>query len=319
MKKIKIIESRSEIGAGTRGSSLGTQAIMMAALNQGSKFFNTYSVVEIPNVNKLLSTKTDTTCAKHIEGVIEIYDRFVYQMGESFEEGAFPIVLAGDHSSAGGTIAGIKSKYPNKRLGVIWIDAHADLHSPYTSPSGNIHGMPLAASLGLDNLISQRKQPSTKTEDLWNRLKSVGGICPKILPQDLVFIGLRDTEEEEDYLVGYHGIKTISVSEVRIKGIDTTVQEVNDYLSACDIIYVSFDVDSMDPHYTSYGTGTPVPIGFSEKEATQLVEGVLAYDKVGCFEITEVNPILDYQGNKMAETAFRILETATKIIVQKHG
>ena len=197
--------------------------------------------------------------------------------------------------------------YPQKKLGVIWIDAHADLHSPYTSPTGNIHGMPLALSLGIDNVECQKNELSSKTIESWNTLKNNANISSKISTNDIVIIGVRDIEKEEDYLIKKHNIKTIKVEEVRTNGVLKSSKMALEHLKNCDIIYISFDVDSMDCDLVSYGTGTPVPNGFSESEVTDLIVELCKSPKLCCFEITEINPLLDEKTNKMVETGLRIL------------
>jgi arginase len=223
------------------------------------------------------------------------------------------LVLAGDHSSAGGTIAGIKMAKPKSRLGVIWIDAHADIHSPYTTPSGNMHGMPLAISLAEDNLDCQVHHPDEATLKVWNELKNIGKICPKVLPEDIVYIALRDIEKEEDYILKKLGTKIIPVSEVRKKGVEHVVRQTLLTLKQCDDIYVSFDVDSLDSSI-SRGTGTPVPNGLKEREAEDLLASLMQNHKICCFEITEVNPTLDKE-NLMAEIAFNVLQRSVNILL----
>ena len=319
MSPIQLIETNSEIGAGTRGASLGVKAMKFASIYSGSDYFNNYPMVTVPDNNHLLFKSTSAQNAKNIEGLIEVLTNLCNTVRDTLVGGKFPIVLAGDHSNAAGTIAGIKAAHPDKRLGVIWVDAHADLHSPFTSPSGNIHGMPLAISLGEDNMSHQHNEPSDQTVKLWNDLKEIGGMTPKINYEDIVFIGLRDTEIEEDHLITANNIKNYNVTETRAKGILKVVEEVNDYLSDCDMIYVSFDVDGMDPIFVSHGTGTPVPVGFSEIEARRLLRWLMTNENVCCLEFTEVNPILDDKGNRMAETALRILEKSTRTILERLG
>lgn len=317
MNKIKLIEVDSEIGAGTRGASLGIDAMKVASINQGSDYFAKFPSINVDSENQILFGKSKKSCAKNIKTINKISQRIGKSLRKVIKEKSFPIILAGDHSSAAGTIAGIKSANPNKRLGVIWVDAHADLHSPYTTPSGNVHGMPLAIALGEDNLDRQVNNVPKATVKQWKKLKNTSGTSPNIKSSDIVFVGVRDTEEPEDYLMEKHNIKNVTVTEVRTKGINKIIQEINDYLSACDLIYISFDVDSMDCMYVSHGTGTPVPLGFTEGEVTKILLKLLSNDKICCFEVTEVNPTLDEKCNVMAETAFRILEKATAVIEKK--
>lgn len=317
MSKIKLVEINSEIGAGTRGASLGIDAMKIASINAGSDFFAKYTSEKVPTENEILFKKSKPSFAINIKEIIKVFENLSQTLKNIFNEGCFPIVLAGDHSSAAGTIAGIKATFPGKRLGVIWVDAHADLHSPYTTPSGNVHGMPLAISLSEDNLDRKSNDVKGSTLKHWENLKNSSGFAPNIDYNDLVFFGVRDTEEQEDYLMKKHNLKSFSVTEVRNLGIEKVVNEANEYLKNCDLIYISFDVDSMDCNYVSHGTGTPVPVGFSEYEVSKLLLHLLKNEKVCCFEITEVNPTLDEKCNLMAETAFRILEKTTAVLEKK--
>jgi len=235
-------------------------------------------------------------------------------VGSNLKSKNFPLVLSGDHSSALGTISGIKASFPNKRLGVVWIDAHADLHSPYTSPSGNVHGMPLAAAMSIDNLEGQVNTVTKETEDYWVGMKNTGIIGAKISPEDLIYFGVRDTEDPEEILMKKLQIKNYKVEEVRYRGIQTCLDEAIQKLSDCEMIYISFDVDSMDCDLISKGTGTPVSKGFDQYEVIDLINGFISTNKVVCLEIVEINPLLDHNGNKMAETAFEVLDTVTNTL-----
>ncbi len=309
IKPIKIIEVKSEIGAGTRGSSMGVDAIKIAALDFGSPFFKRFKTVEIPNENNLLLEPVVNDYAKRIKGIFALNERIAKEIQKTLKSDEIPIVLAGDHSSALGTISGIKMAHPDKRLGVIWIDAHADLHSPYTTPSGNMHGMPLSCVLAEDNKDRQQNKPDDETVEYWGKLKSLGGISPKIQYNDLVFIALRDYEPPEEFLIKKNKIRIFSLQEIRKKAVERVAIDSLNYLDHCDIIYVSFDVDSMDSRISS-GTGTPVPNGITEKEAGNLIYYIMRSKKIVCFEMVEINPTLDKE-NLMAENAFEILQKAT--------
>jgi len=303
---LKFIEVKSEIGAGTRGASLGVDAIKIAALDYGSNLFKSVPSVEIPTENQLLFENPGSTYAKRIKGIISIQEKIAKEVAGTLKNKVFPVVLAGDHSTASGTIAGIKLAFPKSKLGVIWIDAHADIHSPYTTPTGNMHGMPLAAALGEDNYSSKINKPDKDTIEQWNRLKKVGGISPKLSYRDLVYIGVRDVEPEETSLIKKHKVKTFTISEVKRNGVEKIARDALAYLNHCTHIYVSFDVDSMDSSI-SKGTGTPVRNGITEKEAGSLCVRLVQHEKVCCFEISEVNPTLDKE-NLMAENTFEILQ-----------
>ena len=310
IKPIKLIEVKSEIGAGTRGASLGVDAIKIAALDFGSPFFKKFKAVEVKSENQLLLEPVVHDYAKRIKGVYTLNERIANELKTTIvKENSIPIVLAGDHSSAIGTIAGLKMAHPNKRLGVIWIDAHADIHSPYTTPSGNMHGMPIACSLAEDNKEKAINKLDDETSEFWEKLKNLGGICPKINYQDLVYIALRDFEPPEDFLIKRNKVRVFTLQEIRKKAVERVAIESLNYLDSCDIIYVSFDVDSMDSRISS-GTGTPVPNGITEKEAGNLIYYIMRSKKIACFEMVEINPTLDKE-NLMAENAFEILQKAT--------
>lgn len=311
--KIEILGVCSELGAGTRGSSLGLDAIQIASLQYDRSFFLRNKVSNLKTVNQLLYKKVEMPYAKRLDGIADMYGRIERKVSKTLGKGSFPFIIAGDHSSAGGTIAGIKNAYPNKRLGVIWVDAHADLHSPYTSPSGNVHGMPLATAIHEDNLECQNNEPENETIWHWNVMK---GPNPRVKPEDLVFIGVRSTEAPEESIIERYQIPNFTVPQVREKGIDQVVSQSLEYLKDVDILYLSFDVDSMDPT-VSEGTGTPVPGGFTEEEAKEILLGLIADPRLVCFEMVEVNPLLDKKGNSMGEAAFRILKPVHEKIEAK--
>ena len=294
----------SELGAGTRGASLGLEALKITSLQYDQAFFLERKVQSLPTENHRLHLPPGDPSALRLEGIRAMYLRIEDSIGQSLESGNFPVVIAGDHSNAGGTIAGIKKAHPDKRLGVIWVDAHADMHSPYTSPSGNVHGMPLATALGEDNFENKVQEPKPATLEQWTEMK---GNNQRLLPSDLFFFGVRDTEDPEQALRSRFEIPNLTVAEVREMGLQKAAQQAFDHLQDCDLIYLSFDVDSMDPS-VSVGTGTPVDKGFLEEEAAGLLQELIKHPKLCCFEMVEINPLLDLKGNSMAEAAFRIFK-----------
>ena len=313
MKNIKLIEVPSEIGAGTRGASLGIDAIKIAALDFMSNFFVHFPSEKIETENQLLFEPISSPFAKRINGVLTMYERVSKAITETIRNNFFPVVISGDHSTSGGTIAGIKAAKPHSRLGIIWIDAHADLHTPYTTPSGNMHGMPISVSIGEDNEESKVHELDERTKKQWEQLKNFGKISPKVLPEDIVFISLRDYEKEEKHLIDKYGMKVITTTEVRRKGPENVVRSALRFLTECTDIYVSFDVDCLDSSITK-GTGTPVTNGLKEREAEDLVSKFMQNRKICCFEITEVNPTLDKE-NLMAEIAFNILQRSVNVLM----
>jgi arginase len=316
--KIRIIEVKSEIGAGTRGASLGPDAIKIAALDLGSDLFKRIKSVEVPNYNHLLFENAGSKYAKYAKGLQKVCDGLSKELKKTLDAGEFPLILAGDHSTSAGTIAGLRAvlneKYGanNVRLGVIWVDAHADIHSPYTTPSGNMHGMPLAISLGVDNEENIVNHPDEETLKLWEEMKNmVTGESPKIRYTDLVYIAMRDFEPEERSVVDKQRIKWFKTGHVKQFGVERIARDTLAYLRECTHIYISFDVDSMDSSI-SKGTGTPVRNGITEKEAGSLLVRLIQNEKVCCFEVCEVNPTLDKE-NLMAENTFEII---TKVVAQ---
>ncbi len=314
MENIKIIKNRSDIGAGTRGADMGIDAIEIAAINANSDYFNRYQHTEVTTFNEAIYEKQNTTYALRIGKVLKVCEGLSEEVKSTIQNNQFPLVLSGDHSSALGTISGVKCAFPDKRVGVVWIDAHADIHSPYTTPSGNIHGMPLAAALAYDNMDRKANVVKEETHNNWEALKNIGGISPKVLHEDVVYFGVRDTEEPEDYTMEKYGIKNYKVAEVRHRGLEVCVKEGLEKLANCDMIYISFDVDSMDCDLISRGTGTPVSKGFDQYEIIEIIKGIINSGKVACIEFVEVNPCLDNKGNLMAETAFEVLSAITKTI-----
>lgn len=306
--RLKIIKNRSDIGAGTRGSDMGIDALEIAAINRKNDFFNRHPFIDVPTHNETIYDKVNNTFAKRINFVAEQCERLCEVTAMVLQQKHFPLVISGDHSSALGTLAGIKSAFPEKTIGAIWIDAHADLHTPLSSPSGNVHGMPLAAALGHDNEKYAVNTISKDTFDSWNQIKSLGGESPKLKPEHLIYFGLRSTEEAEDRTIEEYQISTYPVHEVRHRTIEACVTEALEKLSDVDLIYITFDVDSLDCDLISSGTGTPVSKGFDPEEIIALIKGFMASKKVSCLEVCEINPLLDEKGNKMAETAFDIID-----------
>lgn len=314
MRDIKLVEVRSELAAGTRGASMGIDALKVASLDKKSNFFSRFDPINVPDANNYLWRGNIHPFARYVDGVYEVLQNVHKTIKDLRLNKKFPIILAGDHSTAAGTIMGIKSAHPDKRLGVIWIDAHADLHTPYTTPSGNMHGMPLAMCLGIDNLECKINQPLPGTVSFWEKIKQIGSTEPKLLPQDIVFIAVRDTEKPEEYLMKSLGIWNFKVAEIRQRGAAEICQEVLEQLKDCDQIYISFDVDSLDSSI-SLGTGAPVPDGLTENEAMEINALLIKDKRVCCWEIVEVNPTLDSE-NRMAEIGFDILESTTLMLVE---
>jgi arginase len=311
-RQIRLLEVKSEVGAGTRGASLGIEAVKIAALDFRSMFFKNHRSITVPDDNVALYGSVDSRYAKRIRSVLKMYERIGAAVRDTLRDSKFPILISGDHSNAGGTMAGIKMAYPESQIGVIWIDAHADLHSPYTSPSGNLHGMALATALAEDNIENKVNDLDYETIELWEKLKTVGDLSPKVEYRDILFMTMRDFEEQEAYLLKQNKVKNFTTAEIRKTGVTKICREAMKYLSACDKVYISFDVDCLDPSI-SRGTGTPVKGGINEREAADIILELVQNERVCALEFTEINPTLDSE-NVMAETVFEILQKVARQI-----
>jgi len=291
-ERFKLVTVESDFGAGKKGAALGPQALIEELKRLEFEGFDIYNYMHM--VPREITPSTETPHGKNIENIYQFQLNICKGISETLQTGRIPMIFSGDHSSANALISGIKDYFANSRIGVIWIDAHADLHSPYTTPSGNIHGMPIAALMGDDHREIAKNQPKEITRKLWEDMKRLGRrrITPKIQGDDLVFIALRDTEREEDIIIRKEEVKVFTPEDIRTFGIENIVQGTKQHLRNCEYIFVSFDVDSLDPSI-SMGTGTPVNNGLQLKEAKQLLTSLLGWDNLIGFEITEINPELD--------------------------
>jgi arginase len=219
-----------------------------------------------------------------------------------------PIILSGDHSNAIGSLAGFCRHFGCENTGILWIDAHLDLHSPYTTPSGNIHGMALNTSLNNDNLDHQCNQLDAETISFWDEIKSLKNkeTTQQINPKNIVFIGIRSYEKPEIELAKSLGMNVIFADDVKKNGIKWAIQQAEEALKNTLQWYVSFDVDSLDPTI-SIGTGTPVKGGLNLPEADELLSYLYQQEKVKAFEITEINPSLE-DNNQMSFAVAGLIE-----------
>ncbi|MFL2629091.1 MAG: arginase [Flavobacteriaceae bacterium] len=308
MRPIKIIKNRSDIGAGTRGSDIGIDALEIAAINSNNDFFNKYLFDDVKTHNESIYDKVKCTFAKRIGFVLEQCERLRDKVFKNLNEGYFPLILSGDHSSSIGTMAAIHKHLMGNDFGVIWIDAHADLHTPFTTPSGNVHGMPLAAALGSTNPLNKVNEVDNYTLSNWNKLTKLGFSYPILKSKNLVYLGLRDIEKQEKEYILKNSIKNFNVQKIRLKGIDNFIEDILKCFTSVKKIYISFDVDSLDPDSVSQGTGTPVNNGFEIFEVISIIKAIIKTNKVIALEVSEINPLLDKKGNIMAEKTFEIIK-----------
>ncbi|NUM31526.1 MAG: arginase [Bacteroidetes bacterium] len=307
-KETEIILLCSEFGCGKRGASLGPEAVMIEDFERKGNFFKNNSISIVKEQYSESDNSSKYNWAKNIDKISKYLSKVVKTIEKSIAENHFPLIISGDHSNAIGSVSAIKNSYYNKRIGVIWIDAHADLHSPHTTPSGNLHGMALGALLGDNDVSEKEREININTQNLWNKLLKLGSksIYPKILPQDLVFIGLRDYEQAEINKIVKNNIKYFSPENLKQIGIKSIAHETIEYLKNCDLIYISFDVDSLDPK-ESEGTGTPAQNGLTLLQAKQLMQILCKSPKLVAIEFTEINPLADTK-NKMAKNVLEIID-----------
>ena len=318
--RVALVEVDCDLGAGTPGAGSGIDLLKKAAARQQElRQISDRLIGEIqdqarPSARATeLGSATATPHARHIETIAGVMRDAAALVASSLEQGLFPIVIAGDHSTAASTIAGIRQAHPDRRLGVVWIDAHADIHSPFTTPSGNMHGMPLAIASGHDNAVEAINEPEAITRLLWKELQDLNGTgLPSIALEDLIYVAVRDTEPAENVTIERFSIPVITTDDVRSLGPEKAARRCLDYLSQVDLIYVSFDVDSMDSTICK-GTGTPVPGGLWADEARQLTRYLLADPRVCCWEICEINPHLDSL-NTLAEVSLGLYQEVLEVL-----
>lgn len=288
-ERLSIIGVAIDLGAGTPGVSLGPAAIRYAGVtdrleNIGYEVKDEGDIVAIKPENP----KTEGTNLKNLDEVVRVNTELCDKVSKTMEEGRFPLVLGGDHSIAIGTIAGVLRH--KKNLGVIWFDAHGDINTDETSPSGNIHGMPVAVSLGLGH----------------EKLTSIGGIENKLDAKNIVFIGSRDLDSGERKVLKELGITVFTMHEIDRLGMPEVIDRAIKIASeGTDGIHVSFDLDGMDPIYAP-GTGTRVPGGLTYRESHLALEMIALTEKVVSAEFVEVNPIIDNM-NQTAKSAVALI------------
>lgn len=289
-KKISIIGVPMDLGQARRGVDMGPSAIRYAGVVERLEGLD-YDIddlgdIQIGRRERVSDEPVDNL--RNLREVAEASERLANAVDQTIASDRFPLVLGGDHSIAIGTLAGVAKHYQN--FGVIWYDAHGDLNTGETSPSGNIHGMPLAVSLGIGHPI----------------LTSIGGPVPKIKPENIVIIGARSLDDGEKVLIKEKGIKVYSMHEIDRLGMTTVIEETIKYLAErTDGVHLSLDLDGLDPH-DAPGVGTPVIGGISYRESHLAMEMLEEAKIITSAEFVEVNPILDDK-NKTASVAVALM------------
>lgn len=290
MNKLSIIGVPMDLGQTRRGVDMGPSAIRYAGVIERIENIG-YSVEDKGNIEIALAERVhsdENTNLKNLKAVADASERLAQTVSGVITNKRFPLVLGGDHSIAIGTLAGVSRHYKN--LGVIWYDAHGDLNTADTSPSGNIHGMPLAASIGIGD----------------DALTRIGGYTPKVKPENIVIIGARSLDEGEKELIKEKGIKVYTMHEIDRMGMTKVMEETILYLrDKTDGVHLSLDLDGLDPH-DAPGVGTPVIGGISYRESHLAMEMLAESQLITSAEFVEVNPILD-ERNKTATVAVALM------------
>ncbi|MBA2462559.1 MAG: arginase [Actinobacteria bacterium] len=274
VKQVAIIGAALDLGAGRRGVDMGPSAIRYAGLEERLRSIG-LRCLDWGNVETAVQEATEEhdSRARYLPEIKASCLRVARLVSLALEEGSIPLVLGGDHSVAMGTLSGLASR--SGPGGVLWIDAHGDINTPEDSPSGNVHGMPLAAVLGLGGELF---------DDGWS--------FPAVDPGRVAMVGLRALDQPERERIRSLGIKAFTMSDIDRLGIERAIRESLAHIAGPGFVHVSLDLDALDPEVAP-GVGTPVRGGLSYREAHLALELVAESGLAGSFELVEVNPILD--------------------------
>jgi arginase len=290
-REVAIIGAALDLGQSRRGVDMGPSAMRYAGLEERLASLG-YAVRDLGNVETavLEATAVEDERARYLPEILDACERIAELVSGAASDGAIPLVLGGDHSVALGTLGGLASTFGPG--GVLWIDAHADVNTPETSPTGNVHGMPLAAALGLAGAAFERPA--------WP--------LPAVEPHRVVLLGIRQLDDGERRLLREAGVRAYTMSELDRIGVERAVHEALDRLGGRGFVHVSLDLDALDPDVAP-GVGTPVRGGLTYREAHLALELVAESGLAGSLEVVEVNPILDRE-NTTAATAVELVASA---------
>jgi len=290
--QVRVIGVPMDLGADRRGVDIGTSAIRYAGLNDQLRHLD-YGVHDAGNITvpQPESQPIGNTRLKYLEPILKVSEELAETVTSALVAKEFPLILGGDHSIALGSITGITRVY--KDISAIWIDAHADFNTEETTPSGNIHGMILAALAGIGN----------------KHLTEIGGWSPKLDPQKIIIIGARELDGGERELLHTHRVHVFTMSDIDQHGIAQVMREALSLArQASDGIHLSLDLDALDPVHAP-GVGTPVRGGLTYREAHMIMEMIADYGHLIGMDVVEVNPILD-QENATALLAVELIMSA---------
>jgi arginase len=286
-----VIGANLDLGAGRRGVDMGPSAIRYAGLASRLDELG-YEYVDLGNVETAVAEATEIgdEHARFLPQIKETTQRIAQLVSRAVRDEFVPIVLGGDHSVALGTLAGLRER--NGPGGVIWIDAHGDLNSPESSPSGNVHGMVLAAALGLAG----------------DRFRDEEWGLPALEPGRVALVGVRSLDEGERELVREHDVKVFTMSDLDRLGVERAIREALTHVAGPGFVHVSFDMDAVDPDVAP-GVGTPVRGGLSYREAHLAMELVAESGLATSLDVVEVNPVLDRE-NQTGKLAVELIASA---------
>jgi arginase len=296
MSKVSIIGVPMDLGADRRGVDMGPSALRYADLNERLTELG-YEVEDLGDLNVIIpeTQHFGDPQAKYLKEIADACVHLANMTLSVYEHERTPLVLGGDHSIAVGTVSGMAEAFrrQNKTLGLLWFDAHADMNTPETSPSGNVHGMPMASILGYGP----------------PELTNIFAFSPKVTPANVVMIGIREVDRQERELVKQSGVRVFTMKEIDKRGIGSVMDEALSILTrGTDGFSVTLDADFLDP-YDSPGVATPVRGGANYREAHLAMEMIADTKKLASFEITEINPILDVH-NKTAHFGMELILSA---------
>lgn len=293
---VAILGAPLDLGAGRRGVDMGPSALRLAGLNAKLTSLG-YNVDDLGNVavEQQESTPSLVENARYLPQIAGTCERLAAGVRNAMEKGKFPLVLGGDHSVAAGTVSGVSAALRNRsqKLGLLWVDAHADMNTPESSPSGNVHGMPLACCIG--------HGPKELTD--------IFGYSPKVEGRNVALIGLRDVDIRERTIVRESGVIAFTMRDIDEKGLLKVMEEAIAIVSNGTAgFHLSFDMDFVDP-MEAPGVGTPVRGGVTYREAHLAMESICDCSRMVSMELVEVNPVLD-EANRTALLAVELIMSA---------
>jgi len=293
---IAVIGVPLDLGAGRRGVDMGPSAVRVAHLNArlGDLGYQVDDLGNVPVIQRESQMEGDPK-AKYLAQITETCTRLAQMVAGAMAGGQFPLVLGGDHSAAIGTVSGVSQHFHarGEKVGMVWIDAHTDMNTPQSSPSGNVHGMPLACCVGLG-----------PTE-----LTGIFGYSPKIDPANVALVGIRSVDQKERENVQRSGVHAFTMRDIDERGMRSVIEQAIEVASRGTAgIHVSLDMDAVDPDEAP-GVGTPVRGGITYREAHLAMETLGDTGRLTSMEVVEVNPVID-EANRTAILAVELVMSA---------